>query len=173
LTAETVIEPLEDVEEYQAFEEAVAAGFDPQTAVERELILRLASLLWRLRRATSIETGLFKLSNEITPAEIHHGSNPPGTVVPFAEAPYQHRQTVDTPSLYPSDETLLLVKRFLRLTDLGGAFDRITRYELTLWRQVRQVLLALDQLRRRRGTLRSHSTRDRWSKLFLHTEGDQ
>ena len=31
-----------------------------QTAVERELVLRLASLLWRLRRATAIETGLFK-----------------------------------------------------------------------------------------------------------------
>ena len=63
LTAETVIEPLEDAEDYQAFEEAVAAGFDAETAVERELILRLASLLWRLRRATSIETGLFKIGS--------------------------------------------------------------------------------------------------------------
>ena len=57
LTAETVIVPLEDVDDYEAFEESVAASFDPETAVERELILRLASLLWRLRRATSIETG--------------------------------------------------------------------------------------------------------------------
>ena len=63
LTAETVIEPLEDAEDYQAFEEAVAAGFDAETAVERELILRLASLLWRLRRATSIETGLFQIGS--------------------------------------------------------------------------------------------------------------
>ena len=59
LTAETVIEPLEDADDYSAFEEAIAASFDPETAVERELILRLASLLWRLRRATSIETALF------------------------------------------------------------------------------------------------------------------
>ncbi len=29
----------------------------PQTPVERELVHRLASLFWRLRRATSIETG--------------------------------------------------------------------------------------------------------------------
>ena len=63
LTAETVIVPLEDVEDYEAFEESVAASFDPETAVERELILRLASLLWRLRRATSIETGLFMLNS--------------------------------------------------------------------------------------------------------------
>jgi hypothetical protein len=39
----------------------VTADYDAQTAVERELVLRLASLLWRLRRATAIEAGLFKL----------------------------------------------------------------------------------------------------------------
>jgi hypothetical protein len=37
-------------------EEAFIADFDPRTAVERELVLRLASLLWRLLRATMIET---------------------------------------------------------------------------------------------------------------------
>ena len=76
LTAETVIEPLEDAEDYQAFEEAVAAGFDAETAVERELILRLASLLWRLRRATSIETGLFQIGSA---SAAEHEQCPPGT----------------------------------------------------------------------------------------------
>jgi hypothetical protein len=52
LTAETVIEVLEDPEDYKAFELSVIACFDAQTAVERELVLRLASPLWRLRRAT-------------------------------------------------------------------------------------------------------------------------
>ena len=33
----------------------------PNLAVERELVLRLASVLWRLRRATGIETVLFEL----------------------------------------------------------------------------------------------------------------
>ena len=40
---------------------AVTSDFEPQSAVKRELILRVASLLWRLRRATAIETGLFKM----------------------------------------------------------------------------------------------------------------
>jgi hypothetical protein len=31
-----------------------------QSAVERELVLRLASLLWRLRWATTMETGPFE-----------------------------------------------------------------------------------------------------------------
>ena len=61
LTAETVIGALEDAEDYKAFEAAIIADYDAQSAVERELVLRLASLLWRLRRATTIETGLFEI----------------------------------------------------------------------------------------------------------------
>jgi hypothetical protein len=64
LTAETVIAALEDVEDYQAFEAAVIADYDAETAVERELVLRLASVLWRLRRATGIETALFESMSE-------------------------------------------------------------------------------------------------------------
>ena len=64
LTAETVVKPLEDMEDYRLFEEAIGAPYDAETAVERELILRLASLLWRLRRASSIETTLFELAAE-------------------------------------------------------------------------------------------------------------
>ena len=61
LAAETVIGALEDAEDYQAFEAAITADYDAQSAVERELVLRLASLLWRLRRAAAIETGLFAI----------------------------------------------------------------------------------------------------------------
>ena len=61
LTAETVIGALEDAEDYKAFEAAIIADYDAQSAVERELVLRLASLLWRLRRATTMETGLFEI----------------------------------------------------------------------------------------------------------------
>ena len=53
LTAETVIGALEDAEDYKAFEVAVMADYDVQSAVERELVLQLASILWRLRRATT------------------------------------------------------------------------------------------------------------------------
>ena len=61
LTAKTVIDALEDAEDYAAFEMTVTADYEAQSAVERELVLRLASLLWRLRRATTIESGLFKI----------------------------------------------------------------------------------------------------------------
>src|SRR6204780_1441312 len=61
LTAETVIGALEDAEDYKAFEAAIIADYDAQSAVEREMVLRLASLLWRLRPATMMETGLFEI----------------------------------------------------------------------------------------------------------------
>jgi hypothetical protein len=61
LTAETVIGALEDIEDFKAFEAVIIADYDAQSAVERELVLRLASVLWRLRRATAMETGLFEI----------------------------------------------------------------------------------------------------------------
>src|SRR5882724_431936 len=65
LTAETVIHDLEDADQYAAFESAVVAEYDPRSIVARELVLRLASLLWRLRRATAIEAGLLAIQAEI------------------------------------------------------------------------------------------------------------
>ena len=39
---------------------------------------------------------------------------------------------------------------FLRLANLdNGAFDRLSRYETALWRQLAQLLFTLDSLRRR------------------------
>src|SRR6476620_3928445 len=60
LTAETVIAVLENSDDYEAFERTVISDYDAESAVERELVLRLASVLWRLRRATNIESGLFE-----------------------------------------------------------------------------------------------------------------
>jgi hypothetical protein len=54
LTAETVVGSLEDAEDYKAFEATIIADHCPETAVARDLVLRLASLLWRLRRATAV-----------------------------------------------------------------------------------------------------------------------
>src|SRR4029077_7613217 len=61
LTAETVITALEDAEDYKACEGAFTADYAAQSPVERELVLRLASVLWRLRRATTMETGLLEI----------------------------------------------------------------------------------------------------------------
>src|SRR5215813_7209298 len=55
LTVETVIDSLEDAAEYMAFERAIKSDNSPQTAIEGQLVTRLASLLWRLRRRVQRE----------------------------------------------------------------------------------------------------------------------
>src|SRR5471032_1600329 len=72
LTAETVIAMIENAEDYQAFEATVTSDYDAESAVERELVLRLASVLWRLRRATGIETAIFE-SVTAEPGKLENG----------------------------------------------------------------------------------------------------
>jgi hypothetical protein len=67
-----VIGALEDAEDYKAFEAAIIADYDAQSAVERELVLRLASLLWRLRRAKHRTAAHAKLNTCPAPS-----ANPP------------------------------------------------------------------------------------------------
>src|SRR5262245_41261096 len=65
LAAETVIATLECAVDYHTLEGSLLAEHSPRTATERELVLRLASVLWRLNRATQIETGLFATEAEL------------------------------------------------------------------------------------------------------------
>ncbi len=54
LAAETVVGNQEDADDYKAFEATIVADCCAETAVARELVLRLASLLRRVRRAAAI-----------------------------------------------------------------------------------------------------------------------
>jgi hypothetical protein len=174
LTAETVIGALEDADDYKAFEAAITTDHDAQSAVERELVLRLASLLWRLRRATAMETGLleiqaehlheFRQARKVTPASRDlvyalFGSVAPasfdegtaaGGVVNTAQS--ADRSEPELGSVEPAvDPTAELGRCFLRLANLPNfALDRLNRYETALWRQVGQILFALDALDRRK-----------------------
>jgi hypothetical protein len=163
LTAETVIVPLEDADDYKSFEQAVTADYEAETAVERELVLRLASLLWRLRRATSIETGLLQIQHEIPqyPGSKHDTELNQGCAVttlfpsasPKSKDPHEASHATTT-----IDVGHAVAHRFVRLADLdNGVFDRLGRYEAALWRQVRQTIFTLEGLRRRK--LSPHKTR--------------
>src|SRR5215831_6343567 len=64
LSDQTVVKTLEDVRSYRAFERALIGSIDPRSVIELALGHRLASLLWRLRRASAIKTGLFEIQSE-------------------------------------------------------------------------------------------------------------
>jgi hypothetical protein len=167
LTAETVIDALEDAEDYAAFEMAVTADYDAQSAVERELVLRLASLLWRLRRATAIESGLFKIQAKHLlqfrqRREFHQDRKIIDSMYPNAtgsEYNLQHEKdesigTVDTnspSSVEAADQFDDLTCSFVRLSNLPTyPLDRLSRYEATLWRQACQILFTLRCLDQRK-----------------------
>ena len=65
LTAATVVPAIEDAEEFERFAAAIRADYQPVSTIEHELVARLTSLLWRLRRATLIETNLFQLQGRL------------------------------------------------------------------------------------------------------------
>ena len=160
LTAETVIATLEDTEDYQAFEAVVIADYDAELAVERELVLRLASVLWRLRRATGIETALFE-SVAAEPGAGEHGCSRPTLIeaADFSDRNQLHlvaTQQSDAAAgneLGPDTKTDV-ADGFLRLAALPTfPLDRLSRYEHLLWRQARQIVFTLDSLRRRKSPL--------------------
>ena len=64
LADQTVVRNVEEVRAYRAFERALVGSIDPRSVIELALVHRLASLLWRLRRASAIETGLFEIRGE-------------------------------------------------------------------------------------------------------------
>src|SRR5262249_44730475 len=69
LADQTVVQGLEDVRSYRAFERTLVGSVDPRSVIELALVHRLANLLWRLRRASAIETGLFEIQGEFLLAQ--------------------------------------------------------------------------------------------------------
>src|SRR5215470_8642367 len=173
LTAETVIGALEDAEDYGAFEAAIIADYDAQSAVERELVLRLASLLWRLRRATTIETGLFEIqadhlsdfrkTHQISPASREFvyrlfNANSDRQSASGGLANETETKPARTPAASQGQPAPVVevARCFLRLANLPNyALDRLSRYEAILWRQVGRILFALHALDRRKPQERS------------------
>ena len=165
LTAETVIGALEDAEDYKAFESAIIADYDAQSAVERELVLRLASVLWRLRRATIMETGLFEIEAEhlceyqqsrqplLDSRDVIHavfrghdsfGAYTASDNASNLEAAPGSIMTIDS-------HAVQFARCFLCLANLPNfVLDRLSRYEANLWRQAGRILYALETLDRRK-----------------------
>ena len=144
LTAETVISDLEDRHDYEAFEAAVISDCDAESAVERELVLRLASVLWRLRRATGIETALF----EFVMRQSRRSTSRSTAKTPNFAIFLEQRKGSEEPEKSGAN-TNKIAEIFLRLSDLPTCpMDRLSRYEHRLWRQARQIVLTLKTSRR-------------------------
>jgi hypothetical protein len=163
LTAETVIDTLECAADYRAFEKAIKSDYSPQTAIEGQLVSRLASLLWRLRRAVIIESGLLNMQAETIQGlcsrptreydedrlrifrKFLHSSD--------LEKPMPKQQGgkedigIDSIGAETNQTNTNIARSFLRLTNLdNGVFEQLGRYEISLWRQTAQTLLLLSSI---------------------------
>lgn len=172
LTAETVIVGLEDAAEYTAFETEVVTEYDPKSVIERELTRRLASLLWRLRRANIIEAGLFSFAEMIGESRQSEDFAPfqrakvsDAVIRRLKLAPFNSDSNRDALKSAPKGATAIgecgnpevltdgynakqraMATRYLRLANLESLpLERMSRYEASLWRQFVQVLFSLDQ----------------------------
>jgi hypothetical protein len=175
LTAETIVASLEDVEDYKAFEAAIVSDYCAETAVARELVLRLASLLWRLRRATTIETQLLEMQAEVSRTddlgteteqlriqqELFRSNIQGLRDKGYTRATLRSCQTelsaatfrLSSKEICASDygyAARQLAYCFLRLAELDVAvLERLNRYEARLWRQAVQIICVLDPIRPR------------------------
>src|SRR5450759_2931584 len=144
---------------------ATAILGDADSAVERGLVLRLASVLWRLRRATGIEIALFE-SMTAESGKVEHGSSRPTLVeaADLSDRNQLHLIATRQSDAAEGNELGFDTKKdiadgFLRLAALPTfALDRLSRYEHLLWRQARQIVFTLESLR--------HRTRQRSGSSF-------
>jgi hypothetical protein len=166
---------VEDAEDYKAFEAVIVSDYCAETAVARELVLRLASVLWRLRRATSIETQLLEMQAEVSWTN-HLGTETEQLGIQqelfrsniqglrdkgFTRATLRSCQTeqsaatlrLNSREVWASDygyAARQLANCFLRLAELDVAvLERLSRYEARLWRQALQIICVLDPIRPR------------------------
>jgi hypothetical protein len=141
--------------------------------IELALGHRLASLLWRLRRANAIETGLFEIQDELLLAcrrDPFRRSDQLGTLATPTRAnshgkisrlnngppdqPASGHESLSTaaaarPPLGPWSMSRTPAQCLLRLSNLDSTLlDRMGRYETRLWRQAAQTIWVLEAMRR-------------------------
>ena len=168
LTAETVIVSLEDAADYSAFERAIKSDYSPQTAIEGQLVSRLASLLWRLRRAVIVESGLLNIQAETICNQSARSRPTRGQDLDRLSIFHKFLRPLDLDTRSGQDQEASgdirmdsirsvgaetnqtntnIARSFLRLTSLDNqVFERLGRYETNLWRQTAQTLLLLSSI---------------------------
>ena len=172
LAVETVVEGLEDPANYKKLQAAIVAHYAPQSPVEHELVLRLASLLWRLRRATSIETGLLEIqaakrdsaSKSVKPSlnlyrlfAVREPSVQLGRVAHSGPADETATNPSVTNNFAGASAARQVAHCYTRLVNLDKAvFERVGYYEARLWRQFANTLVALDLIQRSLPIGRTH-----------------
>ncbi len=157
LTAESVVTVLEDEAAYRKFERIVLDDYRPETALERALVARVASLLWRLRRAVAIESGLFEIHGSIVREPRRERADAYDPIRPLKifydllknarsdSSDIPADRNADSKQTHVPMSVRDLAITFLRMGKYNlGALELVGRYETRLWRQLAQTILLLE-----------------------------
>jgi hypothetical protein len=149
LTAREITVEGETPEEFDAFRDGLFADHKPASALERELIDRLAGLLWRLRRLPVVEAGLL---NRLTDCSY---PNPSHLTDAELDRAIQVAQTI---SNTPGERNLSRAFQQLGVTGQTEAellnrvemLNNLARYEASLMNGVTKTLTLLRALQAER-----------------------
>lgn len=121
LSSTAIVLPGESAETFEALNQAFIDHFQPQTAVEAELVQTMAIARWRLRRLTTVETHMYSNQAAMNREYMLH----------------------ELPDPTP-DQSLAWV--FKNLGNHSPAFALLIRYEATLTRTFDRALKQLQKL---------------------------
>lgn len=138
----------EDATEADRFAAAVRADLAPAGVVQTELADRVASILWRLRRATRADAALA----EVSTLRRRHGLDALDGPDPIAVLDAGEEPRPDTALAYDADGIGYHAARPHVYAAEAGAAEAVQRGEAHLSRELARTLALLDALQRRGAT---------------------
>lgn len=163
LTAEDVLIPGEDPEEFDILREALLHEFGPDGPYEIMLVEEMATLKWRHRRAVRLETAVVKmnmnkteyeeLAGELNPSYTYTGPPPEGEFykldpppTPEERAELLRRFQIARAALFGDR----VCRAYVRSTSGEDQLGKLTRYETTIEKAYYRKLHELERHQMRR-----------------------
>lgn len=139
LTAPHAMLPGEDVNEFEGLRHAMFGSIRPEGALENQLVERIASLIWRLRRVQAFEVALFQWMAHYQ-AQQYDGPNDTTT------------NLRNDPDGQPGPDLQdgLTVGRMFEALLSADLTNRLSRYETTMQRQLSLAMKELREFQRPR-----------------------
>lgn len=151
LTAQKLLLPGEDPEEFAALRDAVFEETQPATVYEKRLVNRLVGLMWRLGRVEAYEAAIFSWvghrQEEIHDSDHSANANPAKGIMRFGQ--HKGLRRSDT-QLDPEERERLELGRMLQAALERDLTSKLDRHEAHLIRQLDQTSYELNNCLARR-----------------------
>lgn len=158
LTAVTPVLPDEDASAFEELRQRFFAQFQPDTALEIELVEDLTCLLWRLRRVPSIEAGILQATHHQERIRAVHETLKRAEDWTrkrlTSQVSYEEWEEIDEQFQAAEEESRpeLITSALGFLEDARGVnmLDKLTRYETRIESRLYRLLRQLERLQAER-----------------------